>query len=78
MTVAVRGIRETGVPTAHGGVGGPGAELCAGLGNGGSVDRFLGSLCPAGSDRVRRGTHGLEDVPVECLFSGDPASGAQE
>lgn len=78
MTVAVRGIRETGMPTAHGGVGGPGAELCAGLGNGGSVDRFLGSLCPAGSDRVRRGTHGLEDVPVECLFSGDPASGAQE
>lgn len=45
------------------------APCCSGEGQC-SMDGSLRSLCPASGERVRSGTHRLEDAPDECLLPG--------
>lgn len=42
------------------------------------VDGCPGSLCPAPGERVRSGTHGLEEAPMSAPFLGDAASRTRE
>ena len=56
------------MPGAHLGVRRAGAELRAGPGKG--VDGSLESLCPGPGERVKSGTHRLEDALEECPLPG--------